>query len=408
AFAAIDEPGGTRHHELARHLAAHGHRVTVITSPISYLTGKEQTGRGKQVERVSARGDSAASPAGEVTILRTYVYPALHRSFVHRVLNFFSFMAASFLAGLTVRQVDLVWGTSPPIFQGLTAWLLAGLKRTPFLFEVRDLWPAFAVQVGVLRQPLLIRASEALEGFLYRRAGQVLVNSPGFVEHVLQRGGRRVEVVPNGADMGMFPAQAQRDEFRRAQGLEGKFVVLYAGAHGLSNDLGVALQAAAMLKDRAEIVFVFLGDGKEKPALQEQAARLGLANVRFLPPLAKQDMAPALAAADACLAILKPVPLYATVYPNKVFDYMAAGKAVILAIPGVIRQVVEEAGAGIAIPPGDATALADAVRRLAGDAELTRRMGERGRACVEARFNRVDLAERFRNVVEEMAAQKRR
>ncbi len=176
AFAALDEPGGTRHHELARHLAQRGHRVTIIASPVSYLTGKIRSGRSRWVER--------QSDGAQITILRTYTYPALHRSFVHRVFSFLSFMLSSFLLGLGVRQVDLVWGTSPPIFQGVTAWLLSRLKRVPFLFEVRDLWPAFAVAVGVLHQPLLIRLSEWLERFLYRRAKVVVVNSPGYIEHV--------------------------------------------------------------------------------------------------------------------------------------------------------------------------------------------------------------------------------
>jgi hypothetical protein len=139
-----------------------------------------------------------------ITILRTYTYPALHRSFVHRVFSFLSFMISSFFIGLGVQKVDLVWGTSPPIFQGVTAWLLARLKRVPFLFEVRDLWPAIAVQVGVLQQPLLIRASEWLEAFLYRRADLVMVNSPGFIEHV-RRAAARVGCSPM-ADAPCSPA----------------------------------------------------------------------------------------------------------------------------------------------------------------------------------------------------------
>jgi hypothetical protein len=166
SFTALSEPGGTRHYELACYLAERGHRVTVIASPVSYLTGAAAE------QAVPAE---ASSPDGGVTILRAYTYRAFHRSFVHRVFSFFSFMASSFLAGLRVRDVDLVWGTSPPIFQGVTAWALARLKRVPFLFEIRDLWPAFAVGVGVLRQPLLIRASLWLERFLYRRADLLMV-----------------------------------------------------------------------------------------------------------------------------------------------------------------------------------------------------------------------------------------
>jgi glycosyltransferase involved in cell wall biosynthesis len=144
-------------------------------------------------------------------------------------------------------------------------------------------------------------------------------------------------------------------------GLENKFVVLYAGAHGLSNDLGVVLEAAARLLPHSSIKIVLVGDGKEKPNLIRQAEALNLSNVLFLPPFSKQEMPQVLAAADACLAILKPLPLYKTVYPNKVFDYLAAGKPILLAIDGVIRQVVEEAEAGIFVQPGNPQALAEAV-----------------------------------------------
>lgn len=397
SFAALNEPGGTRHHELARYLVEQGHQVTVIASPVSYLTGSQNAPSSEEFERYGP---------GAVRILRTYTYRALHRSFLHRVISFISFMVSSFWAGLRVQNVDLVWGTSPPIFQGVTAWALARLKHAPFLFEVRDLWPAFAIGVGVLRQPLLIRASLWLERFLYRHADRVMVNSPGFLEHIKQRGARRVELVPNGADPRMFDPLEQGTAFRQANGLEGKFVSLYAGAHGMSNDLPVLLEAARLLQDRPDIRLVLLGDGKEKPALQKLAAEMGLENVCFLPPVAKSDMPQALAGSDACIAILKPIPLYATVYPNKVFDYMAAGRPVILAIDGVIRQVVEDARAGIFVPPGDPTKLADAIRYLADHIELGREMGLRGRAHIEAHFDRAELAARLERIITAMVSSK--
>lgn len=391
AFVALDEPGGTRHHELARYFAEHGHRVTIIASPISYLTGKA---RHLKIPWVEKQTDGEL-----ITILRAYTYPSLHRSFAYRMISFFSFMVSSFVIGLGVKQVDLVWGTSPPIFQSLTAWALARLKRTPFLFEVRDLWPAFAVAVGVLRQPILIRLSEWLEGFLYRRANLVVVNSPGFVQHVQSRGAHRVELVPNGTDTTMFNPLVDGKAFRRAHGLEDKFVALYAGAHGLSNDLEVLLVAAKRLQPRKDITIVLLGDGKDKPALQAQAAREGLDNILFLPPIPKLEMPSALAAANACIAILKPLELYKTTYPNKVFDYMATGKPVLLAIDGVIREVIENAGAGIPVPPGDPDALAAAILRLADNPKVAHRMGEQARLYMETHFDRASLASKFMDLM---------
>jgi glycosyltransferase involved in cell wall biosynthesis len=402
AFAAIHEPGGTRHHELARFLIERGHQVTVIASPVSYLTGSAQ----------EAALPAVARQEEQLSIVRTYTYAAagggLHRSFFHRVLSFLSFMLSSFLAGLRVRDVDLVWGTSPPIFQGVTAWALARLRRRPLIFEVRDLWPAFAVQVGVLRHPVLIRLSEWLERFLYSQADHVMVNSPGFIAHVRQRGAAAVTLVANGADPRMFDPTQKSEPFKSAHGLSGRFVVMYAGAHGLSNDLDIVLQAAAQLRGQPEIAFVLVGDGKEKPRLEQAARAQNLANVLFLPPVPKSAMNGTLAGADACLAILKPVPLYNTVYPNKVFDYMAAGKAVVLAIEGVIAEVIQQAGCGIAVQPGDPDALAEAIRRLAADPDGCRAMGRSGRAYIETHFDRAVLADQletlFRKVCDEHAS----
>lgn len=394
AFSALDEAGGTRHYEMARFLVQRGHRVTIIASPVNYLTG--DTGKTKM------RWKTREEPESGITILRTYTYAALHKSFVHRVFSFFSFMVSSFSAGISVKSVDLVWGTSPPIFQGFTAWLLARLKRVPFLFEIRDLWPAFAIAVGVLKNRLLIWLSEGLERFLYRHADRLIVNSPGFVPFVTQRGARRVELVPNGADPAMFVSTSQDREFLKPYGLDGKFIAMYAGAHGLSNDLGVVLEAAALLLNRQDIRIVFVGDGKEKPRLLEQAARLNLTNVVFLPSQPKNQMADVLASADACIAILKPIELYRTTYPNKVFDYMAAGKAVVLAIGGVISDVVTGEGAGIAVTPGDPAALAQAIQTLADDQESAHRMGAAGRVAVEQRYNRNISSQQFAQIIEDM------
>lgn len=395
AFAALNEPGGTRHYELSRFLVARGHRVTVIASPVSYLTGQSGASQGSP---------AVETPLPGLTIRRAYTYPAWHRSFFHRVLSFLSFMLSSFFTGLSVPEVDLVWGTSPPIFQGGTAWALARLKRARFLFEVRDLWPAFAIGVGVLRSRPLIALAEWFERFLYRHADQVMINSPGFRAHIQGRGGRNLALIPNGVDTSMFNPEDDGAAFRAKHGLQGKFIALYAGAHGMSNDLGVVLAAAELLRERPELAIVLLGDGKEKPALQAEAERRGLANVHFVAAVPKAEMPEALAAADACIAILKPIELYRTVYPNKVFDYLAAGRPVALAIEGVIREVVEQAQAGLAVTPGDPAALAEALRVLADDRAAARQMGLNGRRAVERDFDRAALADRLEDLLRQMTA----
>ena len=164
AFASLDEPGGTRHYEFARLLAARGHQVTVIASPVSYITGIPPSNSPK-IQRIWGR------ERGGVNILRARVYSAHHKSFFHRIIAFFSFMVSSFWIGLGVKNVDLVWGTSPPIFQGMTAWALARLKGAKFLFEVRDLWPQFAVAVGVLKN--------SISDSHVRMAGAILISPRG-------------------------------------------------------------------------------------------------------------------------------------------------------------------------------------------------------------------------------------
>lgn len=396
AFAALDEAGGTRHAEMAHYLASQGHQVTIIASPVSYLTGKNREKSPHWITR--------EVPEPGVTLLRTYTYSALHRSFFHRIISFLSFMVSSFFVGLGIKNVTVVWGTSPPIFQGWTAWLLARLKRVPFIFEVRDLWPAFAIAVGVLHNKTLIALSQWLESFLYRHADLLMVNSPGFIGHVTSRGAKNVTLIPNGVDVNMFDPSLRGDSLRRQWGCDSQFVVLYAGAHGISNDLTVVLDAAETLKDHPEIRFVFVGDGKEKSHLQTYASEKKLPNVLFLPAFPKNEMKEVLAASDACVAILKPLEMYKTTYPNKVFDYMAAGRPTICCIDGVIRQVIEAAQGGIFVPPGNAKALAETVLELSLHQEQTLQMGTHARKYVEAHFNRSDLAAQLEHVFLEQEA----
>ncbi len=392
AFSSLEDAGGTRHYEMARFLRENGHQVTVICSPVNYLTGKS-IGARKWIDRqVDENG---------IVILRAFTYAAWHRSFFHRLLTFFSFMVSSFFAALSVGKVDLVWGTSPPIFQGVTAWLAARLKRAVFLFEVRDLWPEFAIAVGVLRNPIIIRLSRWLERFLYTHADQVIVNSPGYMDYVTEHGAKSVQLIPNGADPDMFVSSREM-EIKEAWGLTGKNIVLYAGAHGISNDLDVVLQAAALLRERQDITFVFVGDGKEKNNLVKKAENLSLQNVRFFPPVKKNEMADVYAAATVCLAILKPLDWYKTTYPNKVFDAMAAGKPVLLCIDGVIRQLVEEANAGLFVTPGNPDALADCVIRMMDDPQSYVIMGENGQEFVKDKFSRKQIANSFLVLLEEL------
>lgn len=391
-FVRPSDPGGTRHYEFARMLGESGHQVTVLAGNRSYLTGDHLDSRSLE-----------SLPEG-VELMRCGVWGPVGRSFAWRTVGFLSFMINAFLRALRVPSVDLVWGTSPPLFQTITAWAIAGVKRVPWLFEVRDLWPAFAVEAGVLSNPLLIRAAEFAERFLYRHADRILINSPGFRSHIQQNGASpdAISLVPNGVDAEQIKPNPVQDGFLREHGLEGKFVALYSGAHGRANDLGVVLDAAHVLREDPSIVFVLVGDGPEKDQLMRRARAQNIENVKFLPPIPKANMPDILSGAGCGIAVLKAIPLFKTTYPNKVFDYMAAGRPVILGIEGAIQEVIEGAQAGISIPPGDGNALAEAVMVLAEDPQLAQKMGARGRDCVERQFDRKMLFRDFYALLEGM------
>jgi glycosyltransferase involved in cell wall biosynthesis len=390
ACASLNEPGGTRHHEFARFLVKQGYQVSIIASPVSYLTGKDT--QSPQVE---------TEMEGKISIYRTYTYPALHKSFIHRLFSYFSFMISSFFIAMKIKNVDIVWGTSPPIFQSFTAWLVSKLKRVSFLLEIRDLWPAFAIDVGVLKNKVLIRLSLWLERFLYHHADRIIVNSPGYIKHVQSKGGKNVTLIPNGSDTNAFtPVNTIR--IRKELGWTDKFILLYAGAHGMSNDLAVVLQAAKLLEKHDDIKMVFIGDGKEKSNLIALTESLRLSNVDFLDPVPKNKIAEFLQVSDVCIAILKPIELYKTTYPNKVFDYMAAEKPIILAIDGVIREVVESADCGIFCEPGNSHAIANAVLEMYSNRNKLAKIGKRGKAYLEQNFDRIMIAKDFTDMIEEI------
>jgi glycosyltransferase involved in cell wall biosynthesis len=395
-FVSPNQGGGTRHYELAQSLLKEGHRFTVVASNIGYVT---------QRPIVDGRGLVREQRVGGIRVLRAYTYPSLQRSFSWRVIAFLSFMCTSFWASLRAGPVDVVMSTSPPIFQAVSGWLMAVICRRPFLLEIRDLWPEFAIDIGVLKNPMLIVLSRWLERFLYARATHILVNSPAYRDYLLDKGvpSAKLSFIPNGVDPDMFDPTANGERIRQQWGLDAKFVVTYAGAMGLANDIPTILRAADRLRDQAHIRFLLVGGGMKRPDLESLARQLQLQNVIFAGGYPKSEMREVLAASDACIATLKDIPAFRTTYPNKVFDYMAAGRPTILAIDGVIRQVVEAAGGGVFVPPGDDAALADAVYSMSQDRQRAAAMGRAARAYVVEHFNRHQHAAQFLELVQYLA-----
>ena len=397
AFVSPAEAGGTRHYEFARQLVGEGHRFTIVASSLSYLSGKEVAKRRRLISEEELDG---------VRVLRAYTHPSLHRSFFWRVIATLSFAAFSVPAALRAGPADLVMGTTPPMFQAASAWLVACLRRCPFLLEVRDLWPEFAVGLGVLRNRLLIALARCLERFLYGRADHIVVNSPAYRDYLVAKGVAegKITLIANGVNPRMFDPTADGREVRAELGLQERFVVTYAGALGLANDLDTLLRAAARLREETAVQFLFVGDGKERSSLQARAVELGLNNITFVGGQPKRRMPAFLAASQACVAVLKNIPMFRTTYPNKVFDYMAAGRPTILVIDGVIREVIEASKGGIFVPPGDDGALAEAVRFLMRDRQRAALMGAGARDYVMKHFDRSKQAEQFATLVSRLTS----
>ena len=386
-------PGGTRHFELASYLVGRGHQVTIVGSSLDYLTGKRIDNTSGWYTEHNLQG---------VRVLRSYAYPSLHRSFSWRALSFVSFMFSAIWTSLRAGKYDVVFGTTPPIFQLFSAWCVAMIRGKPLVIEVRDLWPEFAIDIGVLRNPVLIRLARWVENFFYARAAHLVVNSPAYRDYLLEKGipDSKITVIPNGVDPDMFCPAADGATVRRELGLNGQFVVTYAGALGQANDIETILRAAKRLRDDPAIHFLLVGDGKERVNLEQQARNLDLCNLTFAGSYPKSRMWEVLAASDLCVAVLRDIPMFRTTYPNKVFDYMAAGRPILLAIDGVIRQVIEVAGAGRFVPPGNDAAMADAIREMRFDDESSRKMGTAARQYVEKHFRREYHARRLEDLLQ--------
>ena len=361
------QPGGTRHVEL--YGALDGWACEIVAANRNYLTRQPQ---------------HSYRPRPTTAYRTVWTWPYAGNG-AARVLNWASYAVTATAVGLLTRRPSVVVGSTPHLLAPVAGWLVARLRRVPFVLEVRDLWPEVLVEMGQLRAgSRLYRSLEALAAWVVARADAIVVLAPGVATALVERGvdPARVHLVPNGADL--VPPLDDRGAARAALGAGAdEVLVVYAGAHGPANGLDLALDAAADLAaDHPEVRFVFVGDGPVKGALVERASREHLANVRFEDARPKAAMPEVLGAADVGLHVLADVGLFTFgVSPNKVFDYLAAGLPVLTNVPGDVGDLVTGNGAGVAVAPD---AIADGLRALLALLPADRAaMGERGRALIE-------------------------
>jgi glycosyltransferase involved in cell wall biosynthesis len=384
--------GGTRSYEFARHLVTAGHEVVIVTAGSSGPPGPRIVEGIRVVEVGAGHGDYVQA---------TSMTPA------RRTASFLRFAFGATLAVLREERPDVVLATSPPLTMAFPAIVASRRHRTPLVFEVRDLWPEAPIQMGALGSPLAQRLARGLERLVYRASAHVVALSPGIREGIVAAGVRPhdVTLIPNAADLDLFSPSVDPDDLRARLGLEDRFVCSYFGTMGDANDLSQVIEAAALLRSRGEetITFVLQGDGKHRPALEDEVRRRDLSNVVMLPAAEKEAVARLAAASDACMTIFKDVPILATNSPNKLFDTFAAGRPAIVNTSGWQRDLVERHRAGLFARPGDAADLADQVLRLRDDPGLAAELGRNARRLAEGEFDRRLLAERLRAVLEEAA-----
>lgn len=313
----------------------------------------------------------------------------------------FTCAGAFALAGLRIARPDAALVYSPPLPLGLTALALRLLRGTPHVINVQDLFPQSAIDLGLLRSRPLIRMFERLESLVYRRADAVTVHSDGNRRHVLEHGGppATTEVMHNSVDTGHIRPGPRENELSRELGLDGRFVASFAGIMGRSQDLGVILDAAKRLEDDGRILFLLAGEGVEKERMMAKSGEMGLDNVRWMPMLPRERYPLLLHLSDVCLTTLH-ADVKTPVVPSKILSAMAAGRPVVasLDLEGDAPRLIEEAGAGYSLPPEDGAALADTLRRLAGDSELCRRLGESGRRYAEKHLSPESVAVRYEGI----------
>ena len=321
------------------------------------------------------------------------------RSYLGRAWALVAFAASAGSVALGAEAPDVVIASSPPLTVAIPGWLAARRHDAPLVFEVRDLWPESAITTGVVSAGgLLARMLAWLERKACEASALIAVLTPAFADDLTARGlarPQKIVVVPNGADSSFAPG-ARDGAIRRQFDWGDRIVALYAGAHGRANALGQLLDAAACLRHRRDVLLVLAGDGPERAGLVRAAADRGLDNVAFLGPRPKSEMPNLIRAADIGLAALQRNPTFKTVYPNKVFDYMASARPVVVAIDGAARRLVcDEAEAGIFAEPEDGQAIADAIVRLADDPNARARLGDNGSRWVRAHATREAMASRY-------------
>lgn len=377
-----------------------GHHVTVICGTPNYPDGKIYGGfHNCLFQRQNVNG---------IEVIRTWVLPKPNRNAWERISNYISFFITAVLGGIRSSKPDIVIGSSPQLLIALAAYVIARIKRVPFVFEVRDLWPESIAASGPTSNKRLIRALTAIANFLYQRADKIVVVTQPFKEYLGRMRGideGKIAVIPNGIDLAAFGSKGHGcGDIRRECAVEGEFVVSYIGNIGAAHGIGTVLEAAAGLREEKDIVFLLVGDGAEREKLEEERDHRELDNVIFVGRRPKEEVPAFLEASDVSLVLLRKREVFKTVIPTKMLESMAMAKPIVLGVEGEAKRIIEEAGAGLPIAPESPAELVDAIRRLRGNPVLRASLGGKGREYIERLYDRDKHAVDYASVLIKVAS----
>lgn len=396
--------GGVRFNEMTAEWIKEGHNVEVLAGTVHYADGhKLPQYKGKFIckEKYSEN----------LTVIRCHVSEAYNVNYFGRLWAYFSFVFSSLFAGLFSLKAksDIILATSPPLFVGITCYIISKIKRIPYVFEVRDLWPESAIDTGVLTNKYIIKLSYWFEEKIYKNAQKINVLTPAFREILVTKKNipsSKIILIPNAADFSMADTALKnfnREEFRTKHGFNDKLVILYVGAHGLANGLILMINAAEKMKNK-DVLFVTVGDGMQKKSLIAEAERRQLNNIKFYDPVPKTEIYKFIAASDIGTSILLRNDTFKTIYSNKTFDYMSGKKPIIMAIDGVSKKLVEDAECGLYAEPENVDEFVRCVRFFAENKNKIIEYGENGYKYAKKHFDRKMLAHKYLVEIEDLVS----
>jgi glycosyltransferase involved in cell wall biosynthesis len=376
----------TRTYEHAREWVKLGHKVTIITGAPNFPEGKVYQGyKNRLYSREQMEG---------IEVRRVVTYITANEGFVKRILDYLSFMASAFIAGLFVRKPDIVVATSPQFFCALGGWMLSAVRFKPFVFELRDIWPASITAVGAMKPSRIIHWLERLELFLYRRADRIVSVTQSFKRELVARGidGGKIDVVLNGVDLSKYQPMGKDPDLVECHGLQGKFVAAYIGTHGLAHALDTIVEAAVRLQHRDDIRILFAGGGADAARVEALVRERQLSNVVFMGRQDKSLMPRIWSLCDLSVVHLRDTELFRSVIPSKIFESFAMGLPVLMSVPeGEATSIVQKEQAGLVISPQNVDAMVSAIEHLADNPAL---MTEYSQHALDAapRYDRKSLA----------------